>query len=45
MDKYEKELKELKESSEAKQHLESLRATFKKIPNWKMPGQDGIQGF
>ena len=33
----EKEL-ELKERSEKNMHLDTLRATLKKIPNWKTPG-------
>ena len=40
-----KELQELEEGPEANVHLNSLRATLKKIPNWKTPGHDSIHGF
>ena len=40
-----KELKDLEEGSGASIHLKSLRATLRKVPNWKTPGQDGIHGF
>ena len=29
----------------AKIHLNSLRATLQKVPNWKMPGHDGIYQY
>ena len=34
----------LEEGLKAKIHHESLRATLKKVPNWKTPGHDGIHG-
>ena len=40
------EWEELKEGSEANKHLESLRATVKKILKWKMFGHDAMDsGF
>ena len=36
---------ELEDGSEVDIHLTSLRATLKKIPNWKTPYNDGIRGF
>ena len=38
----EKELRGLKKGLKAKINLNSLRATHKKVPNWKTPGHDGI---
>ena len=35
----------LEEGPDAIIHLESLRKTLKKIPNWKTPGNDGTHGF
>ena len=40
-----KELLILEERSKVKIHLDSIRATFKKVPNWKIPGYDDIHGF
>ena len=37
--------KELQEGPEVDIHLESLRATIKKVPSWKTPGQYSIHGF
>ena len=39
-----KELQRLKEGPKVKIHLDLFRATLKKVPNWKMPGYDGIHG-
>ena len=36
---------ELKEGPEVNIHLDSLRATLYKIPNWKKPGYDDIYWF
>ena len=41
----EKELQALEKGSKAKILLDSLRATLKKVPNWKKPGHEGIHGF
>ena len=41
----EKESQGLKENPVVEIHMESLRATLKKVPNWKTPGHDGIHGF
>ena len=44
-------LKELKEQTQVEQqnnltiNLEKLGATLRKIPNWKAPGPDNLQGF
>ena len=40
-----KELEELREGPEENVHMDSLRVTLKKIPNWKMPDNDSIHGF
>ena len=40
-----KELQGIDVGIKADIHLESLRATLKKVPNWKTPGRDGIHGF
>ena len=40
-----KELQELKEGPKANIHLDSIRATLRKVPNWKTPSHDGIHGF
>ena len=40
-----KEFQGLEESSEVDIHLKLLRAAPTKIPKWKTPGHDGIQGF
>ena len=40
----EKELEGLEEGPKAKIHLDSLRATPKKVLNSKMPGHNGIHG-
>ena len=40
-----KELQCLDEGPEGDIYLESLRTTLKKVPNWKIPGPDGIRGF
>ena len=39
-----KELEGLKETLKVKIHIDSLRATLKKVPNWKMLGHDGMHG-
>ena len=41
----EKEQQGLEEGLKAKIHLDLLRATFKKVPNWKTLGHDGIHGY
>ena len=41
----EKELQGLEKGHNAKIYLNSLRATFKKVPNWKTPGHDVIYGY
>ena len=41
----EKELQNLKESPTVNIHIDSLRVTLKKIPNWKTQGLNGIHGF
>ena len=41
----EKELEGLEERPKAKIHIDSLRATLPKIPNWKTPGHDSIRGY
>ena len=38
-----KEFKGLEDRPKAR--LNSLRATVKKVPNWKTPGHDGIHGY
>ena len=45
MNNMEKELQGLEESPKMKIHLNSLRATLKKVPNWKTLGHDGIHAF
>ena len=40
-----KESDELEDSLEATIHRDSLTATLKKVPNWKISGHDGIHGF
>ena len=35
----------LEEGPKAEIHIELLKKTLKKIPNWKTPGHDGINGF
>ena len=40
-----KELQSLEESPEADINLNKLRATPKKVLNWKIPSHDGIHGF
>ena len=45
MDKQHEKREDLEERPKAKIHLDSLRATLKKVPNWKTPGHDGIQGY
>ena len=40
-----KELEVFEEYSKAKIHVDSLRETFKKVPNWKTPSHDGIHGY
>ena len=37
-----KEFEEFEEGPEANIHMESVRTTFKKVPNWKTPGHNGI---
>ena len=36
----EKDVEELEEGPNAKINFDSLRATLKKVPNWKIPGHD-----
>ena len=38
----EKELQRLEEGFKVKIHVDSLRATLKKVLNWKSPGYDDI---
>ena len=38
----EKVLQVLEEGAEAFEHMESLRATLKKVMNWKTPGKNGV---
>ena len=45
MNKIEKELKGLEEALKTKIYIVLHRATFKKIPNWKTPGNYGIHGY
>ena len=40
-----KELQELGKGPEVNIYLESRRATFKKVPKWKIPSHDGIHRF
>ena len=40
-----RELEELEEGPRADIHIDLLKTTQKGIPNWKMPGHDGIHGF
>ena len=40
-----RELEGLEKGPKAKIHTDLLKATLKKISNWKMPGHDGIHGF
>ena len=40
-----KEIERLEEEPKAKINIDSLRATLKKVPNWKMLGHDGIHGY
>ena len=40
-----KELEGLKEGPKVKIHLNSLRTTLKKVPNWKMPGFKCKHGY
>ena len=35
----------LEERLKAKIHPDSLRTTLKKVPNWKTPGHDSINGY
>ena len=39
------ELEGLAEGPKGEIHIELLKKTLKKIPNWKTPGHDGIHGF
>ena len=41
----ETELRMLEECPQVNLHLDGLKATFKKIANWKTSGLDGIHGF
>ena len=41
----EKELQGREKRPKGKIDVGSPRATLKKIPNWKTPGHDGIQGY
>ena len=41
----EKELEGLEKGPNMKMHINSLRATLKKIPNWKTSDHDGIHRF
>ena len=41
----EKELQGLKEEPKAKKHVDQLKATFKKVLNWKTPGHDGMYEY
>ena len=45
MNNMKKELQGLEEDPEADLRLELLKATLKKVPNWKTPEHDGIHGF
>ena len=45
MNMMKKELPCLEEGSETVIYLDSLRATIKKIPNWKTPGYDALPGL
>ena len=40
-----KELEGLDKGPKAKIHLESFKATLRKVPNWKTPGHDVIHGL
>ena len=40
-----KELQGLEEGPKLKTHLDSLRVTFEKVTNWKMPDYNCIYGF
>ena len=40
-----KEYQILEEGSKEEIHRDSLRATVNEIPDWKIPGHDGIHGF
>ena len=41
----EKEIEVLKEGPKVKIHLDLLRATLKKVANWKTPRHDSIYGY
>ena len=41
----EKEVQKVEESPKVNIHIDSLRATLKKMPNWKTSGLNGIHGF
>ena len=45
MNTMETELPMLEEGSQMNIHPGGLKATLKKIANWKTPGVDGIHGF
>ena len=40
-----RELERLEEGPKAEIHIDLLKTTQKRIPNWKKPGHDGIYGF
>ena len=40
-----KELEELEEGPKTEIHIDLLKATLKRISNWKTPGHDGIHSF
>ena len=40
-----KEFEKLEEDLEVNKHMDSLKATVKKMLNWKMPGYDRIHGL
>ena len=40
-----RKLERLEEGSKAEIHTDLLKATLKKISNWKTPGHDGIHSF
>ena len=40
-----KKLEGLEKDLKAKIHFDSVRATLKKVPNWKTPGHDGIYRY
>ena len=41
----EKDLGDIEQQEDIIIDLSSVRAKLKKVPNWKSPGPDGVQGF